>query len=185
MKHFIILVSIFTLFSVNVKSQNTLESIGLPGSGLFRGLFLNSERYNLIRTDEFGDIKSISDISNSKLDSSDLNESSFIIYGYTTIKNGKITSKSSDYDYWLVLKEESINSYIFPNPTSSKLYVFLNGQLENSEISIYDIRGRLVVDYSLNDNLTELSVNGLQPGYYICKIYNNKTLIKTEKLCII
>ena len=185
MKHFIILVSMFMLLTLKANSQNTLESIGLPTLGTFRGLFLNPEKYNVIRTDEDGTIKSVDELSNSTIDTSDLTESAFIIYGYTSIKNNKITSKPSDYDYWLVVKEENISAFIFPNPTSSKLYVYLYQLSDNSTISIYDIRGRLINNFNLTNNTNEISINGLEPGYYICKIYNNKTLIKSERLCVI
>ncbi|WP_339753301.1 T9SS type A sorting domain-containing protein [uncultured Winogradskyella sp.] len=58
---------------------------------------------------------------------------------------------------------------IYPNPTKNWLYI-RTVELTNAKLSIYDMRGRLVISDLLQGNLNALNIQNLQSGTYILKL---------------
>ncbi|MCX6257449.1 MAG: T9SS type A sorting domain-containing protein [Bacteroidia bacterium] len=57
---------------------------------------------------------------------------------------------------------------IYPNPASDKVFIELISKTENSKIQIFDARGELVTEYSLNimAGVIEMDVHSLHDGIY-------------------
>jgi hypothetical protein len=72
-----------------------------------------------------------------------------------------------------VENEETLN--VYPNPTSSKLYI--QGRL-NAKKQILDISGRVLLCTDEN----EIDISNLNQGIYILQIENKKGNIETRKI---
>ena len=79
--------------------------------------------------------------------------------------NASVTIKV-DADSYLGVNDQNItNISIYPNPVVNKL--FIQGLLDVSETSIYDVLGKLVLS---NTTSTEIDVSNLKKGIYTIKI---------------
>ena len=58
------------------------------------------------------------------------------------------------------------NLSIFLNPVDNILSI--NGLLKNSQISIFDINGRLIIDKQIINN--QIDINSFQNGVYIVRV---------------
>jgi hypothetical protein len=67
-----------------------------------------------------------------------------------------------------IKKTENDNIKIYPNPTSTKL--FINGLTQSTKLSVYNLRGILVLSKHLFDN--QIDVSNLTNGIYIIKFEN-------------
>jgi len=62
---------------------------------------------------------------------------------------------------------------IYPNPARTFLTICLPQNVENSEIKIYDITGKLVGDYcasARNDNIAKILLKGIKDGIYFIRV---------------
>jgi len=91
----------------------------------------------------------------------------------------------SDKDLALSLKEKfwnpSVN--IYPNPASD----IINIQVENGDatnIEIYDMQGKIVLQDLLNGNNTSLNVSSLTNGLYILSLKNEQNQTVQKKISI-
>lgn len=68
---------------------------------------------------------------------------------------------------------------VFPNPAQSLIYVSFNFNPNNGNLSIYDSSGRLLKSQNLQSGnpKTELSLSGLNPGFYILHFSDNERRI--------
>ena len=75
--------------------------------------------------------------------------------------------------------EENSNNFakIYPNPVKDNLIISLSENIENAEIQILDIYGRVVNSTNLKKNSTQINLAHLQNANYFCKI---KTCNKIE-----
>lgn len=74
---------------------------------------------------------------------------------------------------------ESANKInIYPNPAKDNIYI--DGAERNSNINIYDLKGRLVNSSIINDNKT-IQTKGIKEGLYLLQINNNAN---THKIVI-
>jgi hypothetical protein len=71
---------------------------------------------------------------------------------------------------------EEIN--IFPNPAIDILKIEGINML-NLEVIIYDIMGKMVLNKIAFNN--EISIEGIQPGIYQCKLFNNSEYLGMRK----
>jgi C1A family cysteine protease/chitodextrinase len=76
----------------------------------------------------------------------------------------------------------SFTANIFPNPTSGKFTVLLNGE-NNARMQIVNTSGQIVRDLQVTSTIQEISVDGLKGGVYIIKMSSNSGSI-VEKLII-
>jgi type IX secretion system substrate protein len=74
---------------------------------------------------------------------------------------------------------------IFPNPAFDEInvsYPVTDG--EGANLLVLDISGRLIHIYPLNGCLTEISIRGLLPGIYLCRVDVKGKEIITKKLVV-
>jgi len=71
------------------------------------------------------------------------------------------------------------NIMVYPNPASNYFIVKLNFDVENSEINVFDINGRIVHKQSIGSGETQISIDNLQDGIYLLNIIiDNKVFYK-------
>ena len=68
---------------------------------------------------------------------------------------------------------------LYPNPASSTLH--LEGDFENSQVSIYDLLGRKVYQAEYQG---EISVSGLNSGLYLLSVVTAEGLVINQKFLI-
>ena len=144
----------------------------------------NLENYNIVRTDLNGNVFWTHSFSNT-IQHFDSSQENYIVLVITNIKNGKITSDPSDYDYWLVEKEEEINFSIFPNPSIGFINIYTSFVDDKSEFEITDGMNRVVYRSKINEIITNLDLTRYSKGMYFVKIFNNEKILKFEKICVI
>lgn len=83
------------------------------------------------------------------------------------------------------IENTQIRANIYPNPTSSKATIEIEGLLNNADIIVYDIMGKAIKTYKLNtsQNSLEIELNGFAPGIYNVKVINSDYNI-TKKLIV-
>jgi hypothetical protein len=78
-----------------------------------------------------------------------------------------------------------VDVLIFPNPTTDFVNINMNGLLlenEKRSYQLYDIQGRLLKQNTINQNITQINLNGLTPSMYILRINVNNKALKTFKI---
>ena len=70
---------------------------------------------------------------------------------------------------------------VYPNPFNSNFTIEVNQNNLNSEFTLYDVLGKLIVQKSINQTTTSVNVN-VAPGMYFYKFVNEAGLIQTGKL---
>jgi hypothetical protein len=73
---------------------------------------------------------------------------------------------------------------IFPNPATSTLTIQYTGVTKSTNVSIYDMMGRIMGNYPLTGSTTNISVQYLPPGLYQCRISDGAGNMETKKLII-
>jgi hypothetical protein len=141
--------------------------------------------YNVIRTDEDGKVVWVKPMITDNTIPFDLSENQYIIYGFTQINNGKITSNPSDYDYWLVRSDIGYDVIVYPNPTTTTFYVSLSNYSDGITIDIYDISHKLVFNSQITQYMNYFNLPHLSNGTYIYEIVGTDKIIKTGKLCVL
>lgn len=68
--------------------------------------------------------------------------------------------------------ETPLTMVIFPNPTTSKVSVFMNESEQESTISVYDLNGKNVINKTVDGAVTELATENLASGMYIARCGN-------------
>ena len=78
------------------------------------------------------------------------------------------------------------NFQVYPNPAKSVIYIKDESKtLKNITVEIYDASGRNLKNprvQNLSSNEVAVNVEGLLPQSYIIKVYENKSLILTQKI---
>ncbi|MBI4645641.1 MAG: T9SS type A sorting domain-containing protein [Bacteroidia bacterium] len=78
--------------------------------------------------------------------------------------------------------------YIYPNPTEDKLVVEMKGETKDIwYILLYDINNKEVMKKTIEGNFNRIiiSTKNFNSGIYFCKVMNDRTIIKSEKVVII
>ena len=86
-------------------------------------------------------------------------------FDYYILDNDGITSINENYN--------SNQISIFPNPTTNTL--FINGLPKNSNIKIFDVLGKEVLNFETTNN--QINISNLQSGIYILKIENENKIV--------
>ena len=81
------------------------------------------------------------------------------------------------------INETNIEFEIYPNPTEGQFKINM-GDLDNYQISIFDVSGKLVYKEMVNEANTLLNISHLESGSYLVKIKSDdkegiQQLIKT------
>ncbi|MFB0924779.1 MAG: T9SS type A sorting domain-containing protein, partial [Vicingaceae bacterium] len=74
---------------------------------------------------------------------------------------------------------------VYPNPSQGEfIYLEVDGLMSNSQLTVYDIYGKTLLNQELNSNRETIRFeNKLSPGFYMVTVIsdNNKT---TKKLIV-
>ena len=83
------------------------------------------------------------------------------------------------------IETNNFNAYLYPNPTSNKTILRVDGLNENANVRIYDITGRLIKTLELNTDQKELEIDvqNFAKGIYNIRI-SNSTINITKKLIV-
>jgi hypothetical protein len=89
----------------------------------------------------------------------------------------------------LTIQEELVNNfYLFPNPNNGNMTLRYNPLTETDRgiVIIYDVIGRLIASYSLDNSATQLQINNdkLSNGTYTYKVVINGNEVKYGKIII-
>lgn len=107
---------------------------------------------------------------------------------YTIVTSSIITHCTSTYNCTGTTSISEVNDEqikIYPNPASSVLYMDLPEMYTNSNITLLDMNGRVLMSqFAGNGGMYEFNLAGLSAGVYILRIEHNKNVIvhKVEKL---
>ena len=63
---------------------------------------------------------------------------------------------------------------LFPNPAGDQLNVWVEGFEKKTEIKVYNLMGKLVMQQGSNNTLTQLNISKLAAGFYLVKINDGK-----------
>ena len=179
----IIFIKIFLLISLITYGQQKENILLMEDNNV--NLKIPSNCTNLIvRADISGNViwfKGL-DESNNILDDT---KDSYIIYGYTKLKDNKIISNPNEYDYWFIDNQSIDNVEVFPNPTNRFINILFNNEINGDNIFyLYDYSGKLIIEKIINDNIT-LDFFDVPKGVYMYKINNNNENKKIGKIIII
>lgn len=73
---------------------------------------------------------------------------------------------------------------IYPNPSSNELTIDFDGEVQNREIKIYDLKGKIMANIHNKNALIRLSTQQWNNGIYIIEIENEKHEKTTRKIMI-
>ena len=65
---------------------------------------------------------------------------------------------------------------VYPNPSIDFISIEINDELINSNYSLYDQSGRLVLSGELNDHINRIEMNHLKNGFYYVKVGTQHSL---------
>jgi hypothetical protein len=65
---------------------------------------------------------------------------------------------------------------LFPNPAGDQLNVWVEGVDNKSEIKVYNLMGKLVMQQQAVNTLTQLNVSKLSTGFYLVKVNDGKEI---------
>jgi hypothetical protein len=65
---------------------------------------------------------------------------------------------------------------LFPNPTTDQLNVWVEGVDRKTEIKVYNLMGKLVMQQGSGNTLTQLNVSKLSAGFYLVKVNDGKEI---------
>ena len=75
---------------------------------------------------------------------------------------------------------------LYPNPASAAFTIHSDAPLNvAAHAEIYDMTGRMVIAYPLNEETTEVPLENIATGIYQCSIINNGLSFVTKKLVVI
>jgi hypothetical protein len=82
-----------------------------------------------------------------------------------------------------VITFEEIHIKVYPNPTTSEIYVELDAsKFENGRILLYDQNGKLILGNLISSNKTIMDLNQLSQGSYLIEINSNEKKIANYKI---
>jgi hypothetical protein len=70
---------------------------------------------------------------------------------------------------------ESAKILVYPNPTKGQFFVNLGNKFENTDITVYDNSGKVVLHKKLVQAVTELNLGNFTDGTYIISLKNGKS----------
>ena len=111
-----------------------------------------------------------------------------IVEGRLLTTNGALTTFSSTVNMPVgcpslgVATNNKVNDIIvYPNPFNNRFTLQVNENNINSEFSLFDVLGKLIVQKNINQTSTSIDVN-VVPGMYFYKFTNSAGLLQTGKL---
>ncbi len=83
----------------------------------------------------------------------------------------------------LIQAKNNIEMSIYPNPAKDILYIQTPNNINNYNLSVFDLQGKEVVHKSIKGTVNSLDLQGFSKGIYTLQLYNTETL-KTVKFII-
>jgi len=78
---------------------------------------------------------------------------------------------------------------VYPNPANGYLNCVFNENIQNAELKLININGKILIDQELKDivsgQLFSMNIEGIEPGVYILNLLNNGILLSNIKVTII
>lgn len=114
------------------------------------------------------------------------NNSLLKVDNHATLHVGTVTWTVSKTLAAIEVNSSQRNFQVYPNPAKSQIFIKDESKnLKNITVEIYDAAGRNLKNprvQNLSSNEVSVNVDGLLPQTYIIKVYENKTLILTQKI---
>lgn len=92
-------------------------------------------------------------------------------------------------DYWIVkLLDKDVRPVaiqkleVYPNPAEDYVNVIIHEDFEKADMQMYDMAGTRVMEQSIRQKTTPISLQGLSPGVYVVKIITEKEELNTKLL---
>ncbi|HNY01424.1 MAG TPA: T9SS type A sorting domain-containing protein [Bacteroidales bacterium] len=93
--------------------------------------------------------------------------------------------EGENYRYEAILDSIAVNTgptrrpgqvTLYPNPSHAKVHLSLPGISgdQNGSVTLYDLRGQVVLSQKFDTETTAIDVGGLKPGVYFVKVSNNR-----------
>lgn len=73
---------------------------------------------------------------------------------------------------------------VYPNPSHGILNVSVLVRTENTRAELYDVNGRVVLQQTLNNDVSRLNTENLSGGFYILRVVDGNNVIANEKVII-
>lgn len=169
--------SIYTLTTPeSFVMQNNQDYIELSWQG-------NGDRYEIIRNGNF--LASVTETTYQDIDVISGNTYCYQIRAYADNISSELSQETCQTFLSLNNIEDSqIKVNLYPNPTTEKSTLELEGLKQDANVFIYDMMGKTIKTYKVNSNLKslEIELNDFKSGIYNVKIINsdlniNKKLI--------
>ena len=69
---------------------------------------------------------------------------------------------------------------LFPNPATDQLNLWVEGVDKKTEIKVYNLMGKLVMQRGSSNWLTQLDISKLSAGFYLVHVNNGKEIITAK-----
>lgn len=69
--------------------------------------------------------------------------------------------------------EQNDNVNLYPNPANTEINLAVSGQFEASRVEVYDMTGRAIGTYSMNNNFLTINIQSYKSGMYFYKLLDN------------
>lgn len=69
-----------------------------------------------------------------------------------------------------VMVTQPLTAILFPNPAGNTLNIWIEGQGTKNEIRVYNVMGKLVLQHSATNKITQLDISNLAAGYYLMNV---------------
>jgi hypothetical protein len=72
---------------------------------------------------------------------------------------------------------------VYPNPTTDLLKIKQYGFIQNLQLKLYDLKGRLIMEQTEQSHIIELNITELEPALYLLRVEDEQgSLVKEEKV---
>ena len=161
-------------FTVNSGGTITVSLTTLPAN------------YNLAVLNSSGTQIAISQNNGTQSETINLNVAAGVYYAKVFPK-GNVSSATSCYTLRVqtgtaadVIVNNSFTLNLFPNPAGDQLNVWVGGVDKKTEIKIYDLMGKLVMQQGSSNTLTQLNISKLFAGFYLVHVNDGKETRSTK-----
>lgn len=150
--------------------------------------------YWLVKIDTVGNIqwqKSLGGANNEEIYSfKQTNDGGYIVAGFTMSEDGDVSGNHGQADFWVVKltrivgvnENNTFNNFSFyPNPATNLLTIESKSIVSNKELAtIYDLTGKLLMQFSLTGEKTTIDISSLTPGIYFLSLYDGEQTLQRK-----
>jgi hypothetical protein len=73
---------------------------------------------------------------------------------------------------------------IYPNPSINNFKIDFTNSVENVEMRLVDVTGKLIITQSVNGMHHTVNTNNIDNGLYFIQLYKNNKLVVTSKIVV-